>query len=151
MPLYRMATRSTAADMASGVDPLTFVGSDNDLAAHPPGVNMITLLGYIANTADGRGLFYIDGQASRARGWAASLRSPSAADSRDSVSPLCIELGGCLTMASRYEVDKHGCRLQVTDDVGQRTDSVPGLCGHPARQYPRGRDSSMAQHPCDPH
>ena len=60
--LYALTNPFNAAGMASGVDPFTFVGSDNSLAGYPPGVRMNVLLGFIANTPTGEGLFYIDGE-----------------------------------------------------------------------------------------
>lgn len=93
-PLYRMTNPFNAAQMASGVDLLTFVGSDNSLAGYPPGVQMNVLLSFIANTPTGEGLFYIDGQRVACSWVGGTLEKPKRGSNRDSVSPLCGELGG---------------------------------------------------------
>ena len=50
-----MTNPFNAAQMASGVDPLTFVGSDNSLAGYPPGVQMNVAARFCGEHGDGRG------------------------------------------------------------------------------------------------
>lgn len=93
-PLYRMTNPFNAAQMASGVDPLTFVGSDTSLAGYPPGLRMLILLQLIAKAPTGEGLFYIDGQRTACSWVGGTLEKPKRGSYRDSVRPLCMEVGG---------------------------------------------------------
>jgi hypothetical protein len=93
-PLYGMANPFNAAQMASGVDPLTFVGSDTSLASLPAGIQMMTFLQFVANTPTGEGLFFIDGERLACSWVAGTLEKPKRGAYRDSVSPLCVGFAG---------------------------------------------------------
>jgi hypothetical protein len=92
-PLYTLINPFTTAQLAAAVDPLTFVGSDNSLVGYPAGVRMMTLLSFLANSAIGDGLFYIDGERLECSWVGGTLEKPRRGNARDSVSPLCLEFG----------------------------------------------------------
>jgi hypothetical protein len=93
-PRYALTNPFNVAQMASGVDPLTFVGSDNSLAGYPAAAQMFSFLAFVANTPTGEGLFYIDGKRMACSWVGGTLEKPKRGNNRDSVSPLCVELGG---------------------------------------------------------
>jgi hypothetical protein len=93
-PQYALTNPFNAAQMASGVDVLTFLGSDTSLQSYLPAARMFALLAFGANTPTGEGLFYIDGKRMACSWVGGTLEKPKRGDYRDSVSPLCFEIGG---------------------------------------------------------
>lgn len=88
-PQYTETNPFTAAGMASGVDLLTYLGSDTSLQGYPAAVRMMTVLALTANTATGEGLFYIDGQRTECSWVGGLVQAPKRGTYRKSVQPLC--------------------------------------------------------------
>ena len=89
-PQYAPTNPFNAAQMASGVDVLTFLGSDTSLGSYPAAARMFALLAYAANTPTGEGLFYIGGERLACSWVGGTLETPKRGNSRDSVKPLCV-------------------------------------------------------------
>jgi hypothetical protein len=89
-PQYTLTNPFNTAQMASGVDVLTFLGSDTSLSAYPPVARMVSLLAFAANTATGEGLFYIDGERLACSWVGGTLEKPKRGTYRDSVNTICV-------------------------------------------------------------
>ena len=60
-PAFALANPFSAAQMASGVDALTFVGLKTSIRGYPAGSRMLYFFETIVNQPTGEGLFYLDG------------------------------------------------------------------------------------------
>ena len=89
-PQYTLTNPFNAAQMASGVDLLTFLGSDSSLRGHPTAAQMFAVLAFAANTATGEGLFFIDGERLACSWVGGTLEKPKRGTYRDSVRPICV-------------------------------------------------------------
>jgi hypothetical protein len=90
-PKYALSNPYNAAGMASAVDFLTFMGSDNSLAGYPAAARMFAFLGMAANTPTGEGLFYVDGQRMTCSWVGGTIEKPRRGTDRTSVATLCSE------------------------------------------------------------
>lgn len=80
------------AKIASGADPLLFVGSDSDQRQLPTGARMMAFLPFMVNKLTGEGLFFLDGKRIACSWTGGTVESPKSGFYRDSVRPTCGEL-----------------------------------------------------------